>query len=187
MKRFLLYTITATIASALVLAVVIISYSNTTYQKADSAIVLGAAVWNDVPSPVFQARIDHAIALYKSGDIQNIYFTGGSSEGEVSEGEVAKHYARTQGVKPEDIAIETYSKTTFQNLKNIATQIEPGTSVLIITDPLHEFRSVHMARYLGMNAYPSPTPFTRYVSLKTNVPFLLREVYFTFVYLIFKM
>lgn len=31
---------------------------------ADAAIVLGAAVWEGAPSPVFAARLDHAIALY---------------------------------------------------------------------------------------------------------------------------
>ena len=37
--------------------------------RADMALVLGAAVDDDAPSPVFAARIDHAIALWKDGRV----------------------------------------------------------------------------------------------------------------------
>ncbi len=44
----------------------IYAYGNRTITtSADAAIVLGAAVWNDQPSPVFRERINHAIALYR--------------------------------------------------------------------------------------------------------------------------
>jgi len=36
-------------------------------EKADAAMVLGAAAWHKKPSPVFEARLDHAVSLYKSG------------------------------------------------------------------------------------------------------------------------
>jgi vancomycin permeability regulator SanA len=34
--------------------------------QSDAAIVLGAAVWGDEPSPVLRERINHAIWLYKN-------------------------------------------------------------------------------------------------------------------------
>lgn len=44
--------------------------------KSDAAIVLGAAVWGDKPSPVFQGRIDHALWLYKHQYVDKLIFTG---------------------------------------------------------------------------------------------------------------
>ena len=38
----------------------------------DAGIVLGAASWNGKPSPVFKERINHAISLYKNGNIKKI-------------------------------------------------------------------------------------------------------------------
>lgn len=45
---------------------------------ADAAIVLGAAVWGDRPSPVFRERIRHAVALYKQGKVERIILRGAS-------------------------------------------------------------------------------------------------------------
>ncbi|MFB2979269.1 YdcF family protein [Microseira sp. BLCC-F43] len=83
--------------------------------------------------------------------------------------------------------IETSSRTTHQNLKNakIVASDRQLTKFLIVSDPLHMKRSVLMARDLGLNAYPSPTPTTRYRSLNGQLGFLARETYFYFVYLIF--
>ena len=45
----------------------IYSYGNINeLNNADAAIILGAAVWGDKPSPVFEERIKHGIWLYKS-------------------------------------------------------------------------------------------------------------------------
>ncbi|MGF6354254.1 vancomycin permeability regulator SanA [Paenibacillus sp. 4624] len=48
-------------------------------RASDAAIVLGAAVQGDIPSPVFRERIEQAIRLYKVGTVRNLIFTGGSS------------------------------------------------------------------------------------------------------------
>ena len=69
-----LFRILITIISALLFAISstaisIYSYGSNSYNnKADAAIVLGAAVWGEEPSPVFRERINHAInpdALFK--------------------------------------------------------------------------------------------------------------------------
>jgi uncharacterized SAM-binding protein YcdF (DUF218 family) len=157
--------------------------------KADAAIVLGAAVWGEKPSPVFRERINHAIALYQKGHIKTIIFTGGVGEvNEPAESVVAMNYAIAKGVKKADIAIETESRTTRQNLiyaQKVANS-QQLKKFLIVSDPLHLKRAVLMARDLGMDAYPSPTLTTRYRSFKSQMEFLARETYFYFVYLLFK-
>lgn len=194
-KKQWLAMILLSLISALILAIASISFSiysygnNNNLIKADAAIVLGAAVWGEEPSPVFRERINHSINLYKNGDVLMIIFTGGIGEkGESAEAIVGKRYAITQGVKSADILIETESRTTNQNLKNaqkVADEYQL-TKFLIVSDPLHLKRSVLMAQDLGMDAYPSPTPTTRYRSLNSQLQFLMRETYFYFVYLVFK-
>ncbi|MUG96696.1 YdcF family protein [Scytonema sp. UIC 10036] len=157
--------------------------------KADAAIVLGAAVWGEQPSPVFRERINHAINLYKRGTVRNIIFTGGvGAEKALAEAIVGKRYAMDRGVKEADILIETESYTTYQNLKN-AREVASKKKLrkfLIVSDPLHLKRAVLMAQDMGMEAYPSPTPTTRYRSFKSQFEFLMRETYFYFVYLVLK-
>ncbi|MDZ8087553.1 MAG: YdcF family protein [Nostoc sp. DedQUE12b] len=193
-KKWLIL-LTVALISALLVAIAssassIYLYGSTTNNiKADAAIVLGAAVWKDEPSPVFRERINHAINLYKNGYVKTIIFTGGVGESnEPAEAIVGKNYAIAQRVKATDILIETQSRTTHQNLKNAleVANAHQLTKFLIVSDPLHMKRAVLMARGLGMDAHSSPTPTTRYRSFQSQMEFLSRETYFYLVYLVFK-
>ena len=154
---------------------------------ADAAVVLGAAVWGDRPSPVFRERIDHAIRLYQQGVIDSIIFTGGQGDaGELAEALVARQVALARGVPGADILTETQSWTTWQNL-TYAHRVASDAGLerfLIVSDPLHMKRAVLMARDLGMDAYPSPTPTTMYRSRRSQLRFLARETYFYLIYLV---
>ncbi|BAY43005.1 hypothetical protein SAMD00079811_05830 [Scytonema sp. HK-05] len=183
------------IVSALLLVVAITAFriyfygSANRIVKADAAIVLGAAVWGDEPSPVFRERINHAINLYKRGIVRTIIFTGGVGKNDhLAEAVVGKRYAMARGVKPANILIETESHTTHQNLEYAqkVASLYHQSKFLIVSDPLHLKRAVLMAQDLGMDAYPSPTPTTRYRSFKSQFEFLMRETYFYFVYLVLK-
>lgn len=149
---------------------------------ADAAIVLGAAARGDRPSPVFAERIRHAIDLYRSGAVRFILFTGGAGADETrAEAEVARDYAIIRGVDPGRILVENRSKTTYENLRE-AKQIIDGRGdlrrILIVSDPLHMKRALTMARHLGLEALPSPTPTTRYRSWQSKTAFLLRETWY---------
>ena len=153
---------------------------------ADAAIVLGAAVWTDRPSPVFEERIKHAIHLYESGTVKHIVFTGGVGQpGELAESIIARNYAIARGVPAEDTSYETASTITWENLHEAQKLLAAGRPkrVLIVSDPLHMRRAMLMAHDLGINAYPSPTPTTRYTGLRTRIDFLFRETYFYALYL----
>lgn len=147
--------------------------------SANTAIVLGAAVDTDIPSPVFTARIDHAITLYNEGRVQHLFFTGARSpEDTISEAAAARDYAIAAGVPASEITIEERSRTTRQNLVEAKRRIAANQSVLIVSDPLHLRRALMMADRMGFEASASATPTTRYRSLSTQLPFLMREVYF---------
>lgn len=147
---------------------------------ADAAVVLGASVWGDRPSPVYRERINHAVNLYEEGVVEAVIFTGGLADGdELSEGEAGHQYALARGVPEEDIYFETTSLNTYQNLINAQSILEEQgfESVIIVSDPLHMYRALNLAEMLNFEAAPSPTPTTRYTSIRSQTRFLLREVY----------
>lgn len=154
----------------------------------DAAVVLGAAVYRERPSPVFRERINHAIDLYQQGRVEAIIFTGGLGMGDLlAESEAARNYAIAAGVPSSDIWIETVSINTYQNLEQAQQIVEAQgfEHVVLVSDPLHMRRAMEYAADLGLQAVSSPTPTSRYQSFESQSSFLLREVYFLSLYRLF--
>jgi len=154
-------------------------------ERGETAIVLGAAVIGDAPSPVFAARLDHAVMLYREGRVSRVLVTGGRSpEDRVSEAAAGSAYLQARGVPAEAILLEDRSRTTRQNLANARRVLGQSARapVLIVSDPLHMRRAMSMAAAEGFAASAAPTPTTRYRSLGTQAPFLAREVWFMHVF-----
>jgi len=154
---------------------------------ADTAVVLSAAIYGARPSPVFEERIKHAIDLYRERRVRRILFTGGVGERDVrAEAAVARAYALARGVPPEAILCEAGSRTTFENLLAARALLGPagtGERLLLVSDPLHMARALAMARELGLDAAPAPTPTTRFTGTRSRLRFLLRESYYLAGYL----
>ena len=186
--KIIVFALTILAAWLIFLALDISFYANqTTSTPADAAIVLGAGVINDQPSPVLRERINHALNLYGAGVVDYLIFTGGIGQGDhLTESEVARQYALEQGIPADQIFIETASHITYENLLEAQKIIvEQGFDrVLIVSDPLHMRRAMTMAHDLGLNAAPSPTPTSAYVSWQRRVKFLAREVFFYAGYLL---
>ncbi len=181
--KFALGLLTILLTISILIGIRITNYSSTiTRGRYDCAIVLGAQVNGSQPSPVFRARIDHGIALYQAGIVRHLIFTGGVGDlAQVAESVAAREIALSNGIPNLAILIETVSHTTLENLTT-SKQImrDRGlTTAIIVSDPLHLRRSIDMAQRIGLVATPSATPFTRYVSISSQLPFLLREIYFT--------
>ncbi|MFZ3000414.1 MAG: YdcF family protein [Undibacterium umbellatum] len=149
--------------------------------KADAAIVLGASVWKDKPSPVFAERIKHGIQLYKNGQVPYLIFTGGLSAGDsLSESAAARQYAMAEGVPAAQILIEETSTNTWQNLAQSCRLMQEHKlhKVLIVSDPLHMKRAMSMADDLRIHAISAATPTSRYVSWRSKSQALLYESFF---------
>jgi uncharacterized SAM-binding protein YcdF (DUF218 family) len=182
------YFVATCITIFLYVSIVITHYGNKSFDLADGAIILGAATWDGAPSPVFKARIDHAIDLYNEGKVRKLYFTGGTKNTtQLSESETAQKYAISQGVLSEDIFIENTSRITSQNFANILPLLDMSHTYLVITDPLHQYRASRIANKLEIKTFPSPTPYSVFITNSTQIPFLIRETFFTFIYWFFKL
>src|SRR6202050_1893853 len=80
---------------------------------ADVILVLGAAEYRGKPSPVLQARLNHALWLYRQGLAPRILTTGGrGGDPRFTEGEVARAYLAQHDVPSESIMVESEGGTT---------------------------------------------------------------------------
>ncbi|MCG7392306.1 YdcF family protein [Microvirga sp. ACRRW] len=148
---------------------------------ADAAIVLGAAVYTDRPSPVFEERIRHAVNLFRAGHVRLLVMTGGRGPGDrLTEAQAAREWSMGQGVPREAILLEEASRTTQENLAFALPLLRQHgiKRVLIVSDPLHMRRAMAIARHLGIEAEPSPTPTSRYVGWRVWGEFLAGETYY---------
>ena len=159
----------------------------TSSASADAAVVLGAAVADRTPTPVFEERLRHAAGLYRKGRVRLVVVSGGRGSGDaLSEGEAGRDWLIAHGVPAGDIAVETRSRTTIQNLRFSLPILEAKgvRTVLLVSDPLHMRRSTIIARRLGLTVEPSPTQTSRYRSRRTRAPFVARETWFLAQYLV---
>lgn len=122
---------------------------------ADVGIVLGATLWNNEPSPGLRERLDHALALYRSGAFKSFIVTGGldSNGATLTEAEGMRNYLIEQGVSRQSIYMDSLSRSTYENLdfaQEIMTQNEWDTAI-IVTHSYHGSRAANIAKKLGFN------------------------------------
>src|SRR3954467_6254631 len=69
--------------------------------RADAIVVLGAAQYNGVPSPVFQGRLDHAVLLWNQGRADLVITVGSKQVGDRhTEAEAGGADLEQQGARP---------------------------------------------------------------------------------------
>lgn len=157
---------------------------------ADCIIVLGAGTDGREPNPVFRERLNHAVTLYEEGYSDVILLTGGYSPGnEHSDAWIAGQYLLELGIPEDAILLEEKSTITQENLqfaKEIMESKDLSTAILV-SDPLHMKRSMLMAKDYEIEAFPSPTPTSRYRTWKTKLPFLARETFFYVGYQVYRL
>ena len=129
-------------------------------RPADAIAVFGAAEYVGRPSPVYHARLDHAVALYSKRIAPLIITLGGGSDKDSgkTEGGVGRDYLLANGVPLTDILAETHSFDTSQQVERLA-QIARQRSlnhIVVVSDPTHLFRIAALCRRAGLDVYTSP-------------------------------
>lgn len=129
-------------------------------QPVDAIVVLGAAQYNGRPSPVFRARLDHALGLYREKLAPMVVVTGGIGRGDtMSEGLVGERYLMSQGIPGDSVAAAGEGRTTKTSMTAVAAWFRPKhiTRVILVSDPFHMFRLRLEARRTELQAFTSPT------------------------------
>ena len=129
-------------------------------QPADAIVVMGAAQYDGRPSPLFRARLDHAIDLFHEGIAPLLVVTGGKAEGDrTTEADAARLYAISRDVPDSAILAEDQSRTTLQSIRQVATLMKDRDleSAVFVSDPSHMLRVLRMASDEGITSYGSPT------------------------------
>ncbi len=156
---------------------------------ADCIIVLGAGTDGKTPNAVFRERLHHAVTLYEADYADTILLTGGYSPGnEHSDAWIAGQYLRELGIPGDAILLEERSTITQENLEFAGEIMENDglSTCILVSDPLHMKRSMEMAKDYKIDAFPSPTPTTRYRTWRTRLPFLARETFFYVGYQVYR-
>lgn len=125
--------------------------------RADAIVVLGASQFDGRPSPIFQARLDHAKALYDAKVAPTLVTVGGNRAGDrFTEAAAGGAYLRRQGVPADAVAEVGEGGDTLSSLRAVAAA-HRWHDVVLVTDPWHSFRARSMAGRVGLHAETSPT------------------------------
>lgn len=126
----------------------------------DAIAVFGAAQYVGHPSPVFHARLDHAVSLYERQIAPLVIVLGGSSDehSTQTEGAVGRDYLLARGVPYDHILAETESVDTEQQAERLAeiARARGLRSVVVVSDPSHLFRIAELCREQGLDVHTSP-------------------------------
>jgi uncharacterized SAM-binding protein YcdF (DUF218 family) len=129
-------------------------------QPADAIAVFGAAEYSGRPSPVYHARLDHAVSLYQRQIAPVIVTLGGGSDRDSgkTEGGVGRDYLLAEGVPFADIIAETNSFTTSQQARRLAEIAEEHhfKHLIVVSDATHLFRVKALCEQNGLDVYTSP-------------------------------
>jgi uncharacterized SAM-binding protein YcdF (DUF218 family) len=143
----------------------------------DAIVVLGASQFDGRPSPVLQARLDHALALFHAGVAKQVVTVGGDRPGDrYTEAQAGAAYLRDHGVDAV-VPLGTGSNT-LQSLHavNALFQQRGWHTATIVTDPWHSLRSRTMASDVGIDAHTSPVRTGPSVRTRaTQVRYVFRE------------
>jgi uncharacterized SAM-binding protein YcdF (DUF218 family) len=145
---------------------------------ADAIVVLGAAQYNGDPSPVFQARLDHAAALYRDGVAPRIVTIGGGLIGDrTTEGAAGAAYLAGVGIEQPDLTVVGTGADTLASLRaaNAVLTANGWTSIVLVTDPWHAARASMMASDLGLTVQVSPVSDGPSVRAAVAPAYLTRE------------
>jgi len=158
-------------------------------QRADAIVVMGASQWNGKPSPVFRARLDHALELYLSGFSDRIVLTGGVGAGEIiSEAVSGRNYLSDKGVRSEHMFLEEKGRTSKESLDGTAkiSTDKDIRSIILVSDGFHMMRIRKMTGDLGIISFVSPvknSPIND--DALTLFKFYIRESWVYVLYLVF--
>lgn len=146
------------VSVVLILILIIYCFVRTGYREestdnmnVDYLIVLGAQVRADGPSIVLRYRLDRAAEYLETNPQTICVVSGGKGSNEiVSEAEAMKTYLVEKGISADRIIMEDKSTSTKENMRFSRALIPDGSTVGVVTNNFHMYRSLLIAEKNGI-------------------------------------
>lgn len=120
-------------------------------KQADYLLILGAKVKGTKPSKMLRYRLETALAyLRENPDTVAIVSGGQGSDEVISEAQCMADYLMEHGIGHDRLRLEDQSTSTEENLANSKVYLDsPDSSVLIVSNGFHIYRSLQIAKKEG--------------------------------------
>jgi vancomycin permeability regulator SanA len=128
---------------------------NSTAEKSDVILVMGAAQFDGRPSEVLLARLDQTKSIFKAGLAPRIYTIGGGAPGDrTTEAAASRTWLINNGISKKNILAIAKGRDTLSSTKAYVEQMRKAkfSSVVIVTDPYHCYRAIKMAKDRGIKS-----------------------------------
>ena len=127
--------------------------SNEILENLDCILVLGAGIIdNQRPTLMLKDRLDKSIDVYENIIKTKIIMSGDHGKKEHDEVGIMKKYAIERGVSSKDIFMDHAGFCTYDSIYR-AKEVFGAKKVLIVTQKYHLYRSIFIAKFLGIKAY----------------------------------
>jgi uncharacterized SAM-binding protein YcdF (DUF218 family) len=148
-------------------------------RPAGAIVVFGAAEYVGKPSPVYRARLEHALQLYSEGLAPLVITTGGAGDPKYTEGGVGRDYLISRGVPDRYLIAETQGEDTAESAGRMATIMHANgiRDCVAVSDAYHIFRAKKMLEAEGITAYGAPRPDSVPHSSAARTVAVLREAF----------
>ena len=127
----------------------------------DAIVVMGAAQYDGVPSPLLASRLQHALELWRQKQAPVIAVTGGKRVGDrFTEGATSRRWLTDRGVPAADIIVESVGHSTWESIENLAPLLNDANvqSVVVVSSSWHVQRAELSLEELGFRAHSSASP-----------------------------
>jgi uncharacterized SAM-binding protein YcdF (DUF218 family) len=127
-------------------------------KSVDAIVVMGAAQYDGVPSPLLESRLQHALNLWKQKQAPLIAVTGGKQAGDrFTEGDTSRRWLTDRGVPVAAIIVESVGHSTWESIKNLAPMLTAANirSVVVVSSSWHVQRAALSLDELGFRAHSS--------------------------------
>ena len=148
-------------------------------RPADAIVVFGAAEYAGKPSPIYRARLEHALSLFERGVAPVVIVTGGAGKDPVyTEGGVGRDYLLTRGIPEPRLIAETQGEDTQQSARRVANIMRANgmKTCVAVSDGYHLYRIKGMLGREGVIVYGAPRPELRPANFSKRAAAIAREV-----------
>ncbi|TGK18113.1 membrane permeability protein SanA [Leptospira fluminis] len=132
-------------------------------RPATVAIVPGASVYKNAPSPVLKDRLDCAVELYKQGKVRKILLSGDNGSSYYNEVKPMLLYVLERKVNERDVFVDHAGFRTLDTLVR-AKQIFQVKDAIFVSQKFHQPRAAFIAKKIGLEFQSYESDRRPYVS-----------------------